>query len=866
MCSRDLIHETARRCGLPLADCDDVTQEVCRPRIGRCGGQPRSCYPLFEMRPRLLWPLLLIAAIAAGLFVAGGIGPASDADAGTVPADDAGGAAAEHPRAQPRGAVREQERRTAASEGEGEAAAQPAANALVGGRVLDERAKTGIEDALVSVTEATMRPQALRRSEAQAEFSTRTDRLGAFRLRARHDPDGMRWVAARREGFFTTVRMLDKQQFVPAGTGWEAVPFDLALVPLSDSAGLRGRVLDDTGKVPVGARLEVEAGLSVRPELGVSHEYVASIDGRGRFALAGIPPGRARLTFDCAGFQKLERDLALAARSQVDLGLLRLRRAEPAGESIEPASLAGTVLDADGARVAGARVVLGPGARGARMARVAEDGHYLIDRVVPGPQRVLIEAPRRPVFVFSHVFQPGEAVIHHHRFANWKHFLGGVVVDVDERDEGIEGIAVSYSAAHTPPAGESGLRFAGRLRWETRTGADGGFRLDGLPPEPVDVSLSWSEGAYRDIVVRGLAVDRHDHVLRFPKPRDVRITGVVRDADGAPIADAQVSPSYGRLERQPSARARTGADGRYLVRVPLTNQQAIRIHVQRTGFVPAQRGFRLVAADRERTVRWDVTLYRESDLATLSGRVRDHRGAPVEGAKCHVWYTERGREGQAVSDELGRFEAKGLLPGRVELRIDHVAHRRFTRRLELSGSGRHTVDATLERLQQSDLAILLAHGPSPVGGQEITVYCEHPNRHETRRTAADGTVRFPSWPRVPTRVWVREGERQLSQAGLFDLARTGTGTLRIAVRRGTAVIHGVVVTPAGNPLPAELVACHEEEGPGLRIHSEIPTGRDGRFRFENLPEGTYLVDIAGDARHRREVRANGPAVKLVFLR
>ena len=36
-----------------------------------------------------------------------------------------------------------------------------------------------------------------------------------------------------------------------------------------------------------------------------------------------------------------------------------------------------------------------------------------------------------------------------------------------------------------------------------------------------------------------------------------------------------------------------------------------------------------VAADRERTIRWDVTLYREADLAAISGRVRDSRGVPL---------------------------------------------------------------------------------------------------------------------------------------------------------------------------------------------------------------------------------------------
>lgn len=807
------------------------------------------------MRARLVWLILVLIVGAAAWALLSGTNSFGFLESESPPIRDNAEGDPAVPTDDPRNSPSQIARRETAAPAASAPEKREDPNARVTGRILDERSKAAIADAVVAATKVTMRAGVFRSASLQGPQSTRADRLGGYELRVRFEHDSILWVAARTAKHFTTVRLLNKQHFVESGAKAIAQGFDVALVPLEDAAQLRGRVWTDAGRPARDATLTLEAGRSTRPELGQPHRFTTSLDEYGRFSWSTIPPGRARLRIACDGFSELTRDLDLTARSRIDLGTLRLRAIDPATIA-EGATLEGSILDATGVSIPGTRIVVGVGPN-QRRASVDESGQYRVEEVPPGKHGVRIEAPQRAVLTFAQEFEPGELVSYDYRFADHSHFLAGTVVDIDDDDMRLEGIEVSCSTEHE----------RGELSWVAKTGENGRFRLSRLPSGAMDLYLDWSEGSYRNIVVRGLTVDRDDHVLRFPMPRRVRVAGYVRDAHGQPIQGAQVGPTYGRLEKQPGARTRTAADGRYIVRVPLTNQQAIRVRVQRTGYSPVERGFRLVDADRSRRIAWNAILFRDSDLATLHGVVRSSTGSPVEGARCHVRYVEPPERGaDAVTDDQGSYEIPGLKPGKAEIHIDHRDYRRTTLQVTLAVARRLSKNATLRPLRYGALTIRLQDGSAPMVGQEVTAYTQHPSKRTSARTGQDGTLRLDAWPRVLTRVWIRGNDDILSQSGMFDFAREAEKELVILVRRGAGVIHGSVVTPAGNPLPAELVACHERSEGGLRIHSEVSTDDRGRFRFEKLPEGRYFIDIAGDARHRKLVQTNSDPVRLTFLR
>ena len=78
--------------------------------------------------------------------------------------------------------------------------------------------------------------------------------------------------------------------------------------------------------------------------------------------------------------------------------------------------------------------------------------------------------------------------------------------------------------------------------------------------------------------------------------------------------------------------------------------------------------------------------------------------------------------------------------------------------------------------------------------------------------------------------------------------------------REVANVNGIVVTPNGDPVAGAVVTLQPMERQRERQRMlRTRTGRDGRFTFENIPEGRYVVTAmvrGGGARERIEVAAD----------
>ncbi len=156
---------------------------------------------------------------------------------------------------------------------------------------------------------------------------------------------------------------------VPAGQNLE----DLEIV-LRKSASLTGRVLGPDGEPVVGAAIG-------RPEpeppglILAFHAPLATSDGDGRFSIDGLPPGPLRLVASHTAFGKTFQEVdAEPGENHVDFQF-------SGGQT-----LAGQVVDGDGAPVAGARVWLRsrPSTSLSTQALSRGDGHFTFDGLAPG--------------------------------------------------------------------------------------------------------------------------------------------------------------------------------------------------------------------------------------------------------------------------------------------------------------------------------------------------------------------------------------------------------------------------------------------------------------------------------------------------
>jgi hypothetical protein len=219
----------------------------------------------------------------------------------------------------------------------------------------------------------------------------RTDRNGAFRLGPL--PPGRYRVTAAHEGL-----ILRRTESIDVEPG--ATPAPIAL-DLLHGARLTGRVAGPNGAPLTGARVRCAGAdveeLAVRPgALPLAAEAAALpagaagallsaqsavVDGRGRFALEGLPPGRYRIDVTRDGYQALAVEVKLGAGERRDLGALALAEGFP---------VRGRVLDQAGAPIEGAHVtVTGTGALPSAITDAA--GQFSL-ALAPGRYRVTASA------------------------------------------------------------------------------------------------------------------------------------------------------------------------------------------------------------------------------------------------------------------------------------------------------------------------------------------------------------------------------------------------------------------------------------------------------------------------------------------
>ncbi len=356
------------------------------------------------------------------------------------------------------------------------------------------------------------------------------------------------------------------------------------------------------------------------------------------------------------------------------------------------------------------------------------------------------------------------------------------------------------------------------------------------------------------IAVSSVAAPRDaGRLLAAPEPphlgplgaQGVRLTGVVVDGAGLPVAGAQVSaeiekgvadkalaPSSGSGSSASASGAAavaqlTGADGRFLLEGLAAGRY--RLRVKGEGLLPAEVRFVPVPSDETR-----VVIARQ---IAIDGTVTDG-GRPVAGATVGIRGDAIGGALEIKTDNAGAFHAPNLPEGRYQVYAWQSSLAARAMRVARLGAGPfgpvelHLEAATIvvgrviDRDEGTGLAAAIELRPS--GDDQAPRYA---------RSGQDGAFKIEG---VPTGKWIADGFAPgYTSAGGVEL-EAGHGVAELQLARGGA-IEGRVVDADGRPIAGANVRALGGGESAPEVSADVDRDRLRRF------SGRSAAPVAPDA-------------------
>lgn len=611
-------------------------------------------------------------------------------------------------------------------------------------------------------------------------------------------------------------------------------------------AGRASRKLDLAGDVDVTLHLACAASLAGTvvdaagaPLDGVDVKALCSGEERtvttgrdGAFALAPAP-GPCRVEASRKGY----RPLATAARAPDT----SLRLVLDAG-----ASVAGVVVDAAGAPVAGARVAVAPvlledllkGSKEPTSAQADAKGRFVISGLEPGRVQVLAAARGVGVVREPLRLEPGEV-----RGGLTLTLVGPRRLDGVVRDEAgrpVTGAEVSVQ----PPSSDEALRdllpdllrgdfsfFVAMEAAQARTDPDGRFTLSLVPSQARHELLAQAEGfeTERRPLPEAGPVD-----LRLARVRKKGgVSGRVLDERGAPVTAFSIN-----------RKAVFADDGRF--QVPRTGAA---IRVEADGF--AAQPVDCHGPEGQDVDVGDVTL---APAAALAVEVRADDGAPLDGAFVSV---RQAADASTCVTAQGRCRVGNLAAKRSALTVRREGYETKSQQVEVRRDQQLAVTVTLARAQGVVEGRALGADGRPTPGLLVRLV----RFGAERRTVSDeaGAFRFEGLPRADQALELRDeaGGGRVVRVKVdgapvqADLGPVPGGAALEGTWRGAGADH-----EASGFLVAVRGAAPEYRGEALlepdawlllsdATHLAWTPVRDGRFTLEGLPPGRWAVYLGG---------------------
>lgn len=705
------------------------------------------------------------------------------------------------------------------------------------GVVVDEQGKpvAGVE------VKARIHPGARAMDRWDSRGSARTSAAGRFRI-----PGLAGGVAHQmrltRKGYAPATTDVPPAEPGSPGTGGG----DLRIV-LRKGRTASGRVVDSADKPVAGAwvvlELEPSGGMMIRmmSDSGDSGRFEAVTDASGRFELPDVPAGTFQLLAGGSGYAPITvPGLAVpVGGGATDLGTVVLVR----GVTLE-----GYVTDPKGRPIEGARISVEESNANPMMSRprppeespvlTAADGFFRIADRRAG-ELLDVEARRagyakggapgvqvpseQPVRI---VLQPSSAV-------------EGRAVDSDGKP--VAGAQVMLIADAPAGLGRGFVMFSSDSIKETRSGDEGSFRIEDVPPGTYQLKATASGRQAADR--SGLEVRSGQDLTGV----EIVLTagGIVEGrvlSSGRPVAGARIEVAEAAVlgTSRMLIRAGTSSDGDGYYRLDGVAPGPRTFKAQREGFSAAVRDLEVRPGE-------NALDFAMEEGVEVSGRVVDDGGVPVPAARVFLSEGWNWDLPNAVTRPDGSFTLSGVPDGTYRIGAEKEGYARSEgENLTVSGN----VSGVEIRLSTGGAIVGRLSGLDFAELSQVRVWADA-DEFQPGRVLPDSSYRLENIEPGEHRVYASlRGERQTEGRVTLE---PGEREARLDLEFGDGHLLTGRVLRNGEPVAGGNVALG---GPGVAGRPWAKTDHEGRFRYEGLEAGTYdltVIDSRGQSSHKETV-------------
>jgi protocatechuate 3,4-dioxygenase beta subunit len=624
---------------------------------------------------------------------------------------------------------------------------------------------------------------------------------------------------------------------------------DLGDLVLRPGVRLAGRVVGPRGRPIDGAEVRV------RPSAGLPNPVVeerlrerppdAVAGANGRFELPGLATGRPLDLFTTGPGHLPGWTLGVEVSAS--------ETADPVTVVLAEASrLSGTVVDAEGVPVPEVGVELHW--RGPPTGRVGLEPLR--------PRSRSTEAGGRGEFAFEEL-PPGHVILSAHPDG----FLPGESdpVTLPEGDE-VAGVrlVLQRGARVTgrvfDPAGEP--LEGTQLRIDTATaisGADGAFRLDGVPRG--DRSLHAYHPDYR-AQVRIVRVEPGENAVDLYLEEGWSLSGRTVDEEGRPVAGARLELRPDRPDGVGGYRAAGGDDGSF--RIVVSQEGSYRLSATHPDFAPGELGGLEIGPSPLENI--EVTLTRGGSVV---GRILGLAPDELAGVRVEAQREDGVGDRTAVAGGVGPegdYAVHHLSAGSWRVRADLEGGRRQAAATVILDPGVGEAIRDLEFGSGLRLSGRVLHRGDPIAGAHVHLLGLTASGERSVLTGHDGSFRIDDLAPGRYRLDVLDRHRALSQVQDLDLS--ADRELRLELE-SEALTGTVTDADSGEPLEEATVTVRKAVGTAGELGPmiEMPTDAAGRFVVAHVTPGDYVVAArkSGYAPADRTVRmAEGAAAPVVL--